>query len=54
MKCPDCEREMNHHAEKVDYSLSIDSDGVNKDFDGTLEEFHTCPWCGKTHSQVGR
>ena len=54
MKCPDCEREMNHHAEKIDYSASLDSQVTDNDIGGTLEEFHTCPSCGKTHSQVAR
>jgi hypothetical protein len=54
MKCPDCGREMNHHAEKVDYSALMDSGETDKDFGGALEEFHTCPSCGKTHSQAPR
>ena len=53
MKCPDCGVEMNHHAEKLDFSTaSSDPDAMDKAFGGALEEFHTCPECGKTDSQA--
>jgi predicted RNA-binding Zn-ribbon protein involved in translation (DUF1610 family) len=52
MKCPECGVEMNPHAEKVDYSAGLkDPKKIDPDFGGEIEEFHTCPACGKTHSQ---
>jgi ribosomal protein S27AE len=47
MICPDCGVEMNHHAEKIDYS-SQDPKIIDPDFGGVLQEAHTCPKCGKT------
>ena len=53
MKCSDCGVEMNHHAEKLDFSMAFsDSGETDRDFGGALEEFHTCPECGKTYSQT--
>jgi hypothetical protein len=52
MICPDCGVPMNHHADKVrketrpDDPLAFDS-GLG----GVIEEFHTCPQCGKTQSR---
>jgi len=52
MKCPDCGVEMNHHADKVDYSAALkDPKIMDPDLGGVVEEFHTCPECGKTHSR---
>ena len=52
MVCPDCGVEMNRHAEKVDYtSEPAAADPPDPDLGGTLEEFHTCPECGRTHSR---
>ncbi len=48
MKCPDCGAEMNHHAEKVDYSVEAGSE----DFGGALQEVHCCPGCGNTVTRV--
>lgn len=50
MKCPDCGLEMNHHADKIDYSATLE-DGATVDpaFGGLVEEAHTCPACGRTH-----
>lgn len=50
MVCPDCHVEMNHHADKIDYSAALE-DGAEVDpmFGGILEEAHTCPVCGHTH-----
>jgi predicted RNA-binding Zn-ribbon protein involved in translation (DUF1610 family) len=52
MTCPTCGVEMNRHAEKVDYSArpaegEPDEDGLG----GVVEEFHTCPECGRTHAR---
>ena len=52
MSCPDCGVEMNLHAEKVDYtSEHTEADQPDPDFGGVLEEFHTCPSCGRTHAR---
>lgn len=49
MICPDCGVEMNHHAEKIDYTAALDdSSAIDPEFGGVLEEAHTCPKCGKT------
>jgi predicted RNA-binding Zn-ribbon protein involved in translation (DUF1610 family) len=46
MICPDCGVEMNHHADKIDYSADDP-----KHYDPFVEEAHTCPMCGKTHTR---
>ncbi|MFQ5584113.1 MAG: hypothetical protein ACE5GL_06735 [Calditrichia bacterium] len=52
MLCPDCGVEMNHHAEKVDFVKGLDEPQlIDPDLEGTLEEFFTCPECGKTESR---
>lgn len=49
MMCEECGAEMNHHAEKIDYSPAAEESGAfDADFGGVLEEVHTCPGCGKT------
>lgn len=50
MICPDCGVEMNHHADKIDYSAALDeSVAIDPSFGGIVEEAHTCPSCGRTH-----
>jgi ribosomal protein S27AE len=51
MICPDCGVEMNYHAEKIDYS-SPDTKYIDPDLGGVVEEAHTCPVCGKTHTRM--
>jgi predicted RNA-binding Zn-ribbon protein involved in translation (DUF1610 family) len=52
MVCPDCGVEMNRHAEKVDYTADpAEAGAFDPDLGGRLEEFHTCPECGRTHSR---
>lgn len=47
--CPDCEVEMNFHAEKIDYTAALDApDTIDPEFGGVIEEAHACPLCGKT------
>ena len=46
MKCPDCGIDMNHHADKVDYSVEPSSDDL--ELGGALQEVHYCPGCGRT------
>jgi predicted RNA-binding Zn-ribbon protein involved in translation (DUF1610 family) len=48
LKCPDCGVEMNHHAEKIDYTSGLDEpEAIDADFGGIPEEVHSCPQCGK-------
>ena len=52
MICSECGREMNYHAEKIDYSASPDqSNEVDEAFGGVVEEVHSCPGCGKTETR---
>jgi predicted RNA-binding Zn-ribbon protein involved in translation (DUF1610 family) len=53
MLCPDCGVEMNFHAMKIDYTAALDEMGsaIDPDFGGALEEAHTCPACGMTHTR---
>ena len=44
MTCPACGAEMNHHADKIDYS--VEDASYDPAFGGVLEEVHTCPHCG--------
>lgn len=50
MICPDCGVEMNHHANKIDYSASNDESGeeMGMGLGGVLQEAHSCPNCGQT------
>ncbi|HEY6121332.1 MAG TPA: hypothetical protein VIV66_15345 [Pyrinomonadaceae bacterium] len=48
MICPNCGIEMNHHANKIDYSTLGDENGNEESiFGGVLQEAHTCPKCGR-------
>lgn len=50
--CPDCGVEMNHHAEKLDFTAMLDEpEAVDPDLGGILEKAHTCPECGQTTLQ---
>jgi predicted RNA-binding Zn-ribbon protein involved in translation (DUF1610 family) len=47
MKCPACGAEMNHHAEKIDYTAGLtDPHAMDPELGGVIEEVHTCPKCG--------
>jgi ribosomal protein S27AE len=49
MICPDCGVEMNHHADKIDYTAALEDDAaIDPAFGGVVEEAHTCPSCGRT------
>lgn len=48
MICPVCGIEMNHHADKLVYSASEQ----NAELGGVVEEFHSCPNCGRTESRA--
>lgn len=45
MICPVCGAQMNHHADKIDYS--VEEATYDLAFGGSLEEIHTCPHCGR-------
>jgi uncharacterized protein (DUF983 family) len=48
-KCKECGVDMNHNAEKIDYTGCLDDpDSIDPDLGGILEEVYTCPECGKT------
>ncbi|MDT7809325.1 MAG: hypothetical protein QOJ70_3138 [Acidobacteriota bacterium] len=52
MVCPDCGAEMNQHAEKVAYTaVPSDAAAFDPELGGVVEEFHTCPECGRTLSR---
>jgi ribosomal protein S27AE len=43
--CELCGAAMNHHADKIDYSVEDAADDLW--FGGALEEVHMCPRCGR-------
>jgi rRNA maturation endonuclease Nob1 len=51
MVCPTCGVEMNRHAEKIDYAAAADDEAFDPELGGVVEEFHTCPSCGRTLSR---
>ena len=52
MICPDCGVPMNHHADKLRKEAhSDDASAFESALDGVIEQFHTCPQCGKTESR---
>lgn len=52
MSCPDCGVDMNCHAEKVNYTAEpAETEMLDPSLGGVIEEFHTCPECGNTHSR---
>ena len=49
MICPVCGVEMNHHADKIDYTAGLsEPEALDEELGGVVEEFHTCPECGLT------
>ena len=47
LRCPKCGAEMNHHADKVDYTAGLDDPrAVDPFLGGVLQQVHTCPNCG--------
>ena len=49
MICPNCGAEMNHHADKIDYTMALDNgEGIDAGLGGVVCEVHTCPQCGET------
>ena len=44
MICPKCGTQMNHHADKLDYTAALtELNVVDSNLGGILEEVHTCP-----------
>lgn len=55
MVCQDCGAEMNRHAEKLDYTAGLERpDALDPELGGLLEEFHTCPECGRTAARAAK
>ena len=55
LRCPKCGAEMNHHANKVDYSAGHEApEAVDPDFSGVLQEVHQCPGCGNVELRPAR
>ena len=52
MKCPDCGIDMNHHADKIDYSAALAEPAIATELGGVIEEVHTCPGCGKAELRI--
>jgi len=49
MRCPDCNVEMNRHAEKLRDPISPqDAARVDDDLGGVVAELHACPQCGRS------
>lgn len=54
MKCHRCGGDMNHHADKIDYAIRLESKKpADAPFDGVIQEFHTCPKCGASAMRHG-
>jgi hypothetical protein len=47
--CPECGIDMNHHADKIDYSAVGTTE---PEFGGVLQEVHSCPGCGKSVTRI--
>jgi ribosomal protein S27AE len=45
MTCSECGMEMNHHADKLDWS---EPESADPELAGVIQEAHTCPGCGKS------
>ena len=50
--CPNCNRPMNHHADKVIYPPNpAEVEQLHVELGGVLEETHACPGCGAVASR---
>jgi ribosomal protein S27AE len=53
MKCPECGSELNHHADKIDYSTATARpDAIDVELGGVINEIHTCPECGRVAARI--
>jgi ribosomal protein S27AE len=48
MICPYCGIPMNHHANKAVYGSGDEPAGAGDSLYEIIEEFHTCPRCGRS------
>ena len=49
--CPECDVEMNHHADKLVHPTSAaERTQMDADLAGLIEEERCCPGCGKGYS----
>jgi len=52
MICPRCGAEMNHHADKLVYSVTAeDAKKIDAMLGGVIQETHYCPGCGGVESR---
>ena len=52
MTCSKCGTQMNHHAEKIDYTVDgRDDEPFDSELGGVLKRIHTCPKCGNVQTQ---
>jgi ribosomal protein S27AE len=50
--CPQCGVAMNHHSDKLLYPTDVSPvSPIDPIFEGSMEEFHTCPKCGGAASR---
>jgi hypothetical protein len=55
MICPYCGAEMNQHAEKLMEPRTVEeARKVDPELGALVEEFHTCPACGKGAERPGK
>ena len=53
MICPKCGNEMNHHADKLIYSIEgREAANFDASLGGLVEETHGCPGCGAVASRI--
>jgi ribosomal protein S27AE len=50
--CPKCGAEMNHHADKLIYSMELRSQNIDPALGGLIEETHCCPGCGASATRI--
>lgn len=53
MTCSECGMEMNHHADKLDWSEPepAEPEPADPELGGVIQEAHTCPGCGKSSTR---
>ena len=55
MICPYCGADMNQHAEKlIEPTTAEEARRMDPELGALVEEFHTCPKCGKGAARPGR
>jgi hypothetical protein len=43
---------MNHHADKLIYSMELRSQNIDPALGGLIEETHCCPGCGASATRI--